>query len=132
MEDKNITLTNYEMEKACEILDDFLDRSDILGYAAARNIRRLHEASVDHEKRKNDLLNKYGKAVYDKDGNDTGQRKIGVDDENYDNVLNQLNVSGNIEHTITIFSISYSDILKLNDPLTGREIMNLEWMLTDD
>lgn len=132
MEDKNITLTNYEMEKACEILDKFLDRTDILGYAAARNIRRLHEASVDHEKRKNDLLNEYGKPIYDDNGNDTGQRKIGIDDENYDKVLNQLNVSGNIEHTITIFSISYGDILNLSDPLTGREIMDLEWMLIDD
>lgn len=132
MKDKNITLTNYEMERACEILNKFLDRTDILGYAAARNIRRLHEASVDHAKRKNDLLNEYGKPIYDDDGNDTGQRKIGIDDENYDKVLNQLNVSGNIEHTITIFSISYSDILNLSDPLTGREIMDLEWMLIDD
>ena len=126
MSDKTITITNFEMEHYISILSDFLDRADIIGYAAARNTRLLTEASLDHMRIKNELLRKYGSVVKDVDGNETNEIAITDNDEHFDDVKTQLDISGNTKHHVNLFMISYDDVI---NKLTGYEILSIDWMI---
>lgn len=129
MSDKVVKMTNYEMTNKIGSLQSFLDRKDIVGYAAARNMRRLGEAEFDHEKIKIDLLNKYGTNVLDENGVETGQMRLTSDNEHFAEVSAQLDISGNTEHEVTIFTISYEDVF---EKLTGNEILQIDWMIDDN
>ena len=126
MSDKKIKLTNFEMETYVSMLEPFLDRSDKIGYAAARNTRYLMDACADYSKIKVKLLEAYGTELKDEKGNGTGEMIISADDPNFDLVKKQLATSGEISHEVTIYKISYDDVI---DKLTGREILQIDWMI---
>lgn len=129
MGDKKVNLTNFQMEEYVNNLESFLDRNDIIGYAAARNTRILTEASSDYGRIKMQLLRKYGSPVKDEHGNDTDQIKITSDDEHFYEVAEQINLSGNISHEVTIYTISPNVVAS---ELTGREILLIDWMLDEE
>lgn len=128
MADKTMNLSNFLMEDYINILSNFLDRKDVIGYAAARNYRRLADASLDYSKIKSDLLTEYGTPLKDENGNDTNTMAINQSDPNFDEVKSKLEISGNIRHDVTIFTITYEDVI---NELTGNEILQLDWMIEE-
>lgn len=129
MSDKTITVSNYTMEQYVETLKNFLDRKDIIGYAAARNTRKLNAASFDHARIKLDLLNEYGTPKKDEYGNDTNELVLTSDDENFELVKKRLDISGNTKHDVIIYTITYEDVI---NELTGNEILLIDWMIEED
>ena len=129
MSEKTVKLTNYQMDQYIFDLEPFLDRKDIIGYAAARNTRLLANASLDHVKIKTTLLQKYGKPVIDENGNKTDKLSISSDDEHYDEVATQIDISGSLVHEVTIYTIPATTVAS---ELTGREILLIDWMLDDE
>lgn len=125
--DTKIKMSNFAMAECIESLSPFLDRKDIIGYAAARNTRYLREASYEFGSTKVEMLSKYGHPVV-VDGIETDQIELRKDDPNFDFVLDKLNKLGVVEHEVTIFTITYEDVI---DKLSGREILSIDWMLTE-
>ena len=128
MSDKTITVSNYTMEQYVEILKNFLDRKDIIGYAAARNTRQLNTANLDHARIKLDLLNEYGTPKKDEYGNNTNELVLTSDDDNFELVKKRLDISGNTKHDVVIYTITYEDVI---NELTGNEILLIDWMIEE-
>lgn len=118
--------SNSIMENHSIVLRNFLDRNDIIGYACARNLRLLSNACQEYVSLKNKLVQEYGTASLDDNGNATGEYYIDPNNDKYSYVADKLNESGNIEHEVTIFVLSYDEIIQ---KLTGNEILQLDWML---
>lgn len=121
-------LTNSEMLEKMESLTDFLDRNDLIGYSAARNYRRLSDASMEYSKKQREAMSKYGEQEFDKDGNQTGNMVIQIGSENFKKFQQFLYPYAMIEHDVIIFKIPYSEVI---GKLTGSEILKIDWMLED-
>ncbi|MBO7452714.1 MAG: hypothetical protein J6U54_20485 [Clostridiales bacterium] len=121
-------LTNFAMETKIAKLNPFLNRADIIGYAAARNTRILRDAVGAYITTRDALIVKYGQLEKDDNDRQTGRYIIPYDDPNFSTFKNELDRIGNIEHDVDIFKISYSDVM---DKLTGNEILEIDWMLDD-
>lgn len=121
-------LKNYEILEYLNSLESFLERNDIIGYAAARNTRYLRNCATEYEQIHNDLIVKYGSPELDDDGNETGRSFIDMKDPSFKQFKMELTTFSNIEHEVTIFKIPYSEVI---GKLTGSEILEIDWMFED-
>lgn len=121
-------LTNVDIVNKIESLKPFLDRSDMIGYAAARNTRKLTDASVEYVEKQQSIMLKYGSEEFDDDGKATGRMVIGFNDPNFKKFKAELETYSILKHEITIFKIPYSEVI---GKLTGSEILEIDWMLED-
>ena len=88
----------------------------------------LLDASFEHAKIKVDLLNKYGTDILDDSGKPTGRVALSPSDPHYDEVAKKLEETAAIEHTVKIFVIPFDEV---KNKLTGREILQIDWMLDE-
>lgn len=121
-------LKNIQMEMMLEQLRPLLPHRDKVGYAAARNIRRLNDALTEYFEFKRSLIMKYGNADKDSDGNDLGTVSIKPSDDNFTEFAEKFNEIKNIEHEVELMTIKYDDIVGV---LSGEEILKLDWMLEE-
>lgn len=122
-------LKNIEMFMMIQSLNELLDRKDLIGYAAARNTRILNNECMEFMQRREELIQEYGETVKDENGNDTAQMFVDTKSERFNEFLNKLDEYGNIKHNVTLFKIPESEVI---GELSGREILEIEWMLTSD
>lgn len=122
-------LTNYQMEAMTSMLEPFLDRIDLIGYAAARNIRKLQDESKDYLQKKQEIVKKYGEKELDENGNETGNIVVRETDEGFAEAAAILDEFGNIEHEVDIFQVPMKEAI---DRLTGREMLALDFLFTDE
>ena len=123
MKIQNIDAINF-----IEILKKYLDGTDLLSYAAARNIRYLTQSSTEYANHHNRLITEYGEDELDENGNKTGRKIIKYDSPNFDTFSQELNKFAFIEHDVEIYKIPYDEVM---GKLTGRQILELDWMLKD-
>ena len=93
-------MTNAEMVQKIDQLSKYLDHVDIIGYAAARNIRRLQDASLEYTKRRDEVLTQYGEVEFDENGKDTGRRYVTSESPHYQDVIEALDDIGNFHNKI--------------------------------
>lgn len=122
-------LTNYMMDAMIERLKPFLERSDIVGYAAARNVRKLQDGCLEFQTKRQDLVMKYGTEQVDDEGNPTGSYVIKEGQEGYEETKGVLETLANLEHEVEIYQIPIEDTIGI---LSGREMLELGFMLTED
>ncbi len=121
-------LTNFKIEELVKELSTFLQRSDIIGYAVAKNIRTLLNASEAYSTTKDVLVQQYGEPVLDENGEETGKYRITAENPNFDKLVTDLNKIGNIEQEVDIFMISSEEVI---GKLSGTEILKIDFMLED-
>lgn len=121
-------MTNADMDAKILFLQQFLDRRDCIGYAAARNTRLLSTTATEYINRKEELILKYGSEEFDKNGNKTGRKMLSTNDLNFKKYAVEIDLYANIEHEVDVFKIKYSDVVGI---LSGSEILELDWMLED-
>lgn len=136
-EDKQVTLRitppksykNIEMEQMIAALDKHLERTDIIGYAAARNTRILMNEAREYFDRREKLIQKYGKDQVDDDGNPTGRKELRFDSPEFKEYSDEIQEWALIEHVPDLYRIPMSECI---GKISGRNILELEWMLEDD
>lgn len=121
-------IKNGEIELFIKTLEKFLDRRDIIGYAAARNTRILTNAAIEYFKYRDEMINKYGEKEKDENGNETGRAFITGKSKRFKEYTKALTMYAIIEHEVTIFKIPYKSVC---GKLTGAEILDIDWMLED-
>ncbi len=119
-------LTNYAIERKIAQLDPFLNRADIIGYAAARNTRLLRDAASAYSTTRDALITKYGTLERDENDKPTGRYVIPFDDPHFAEFKNEIDRIGNLEVDVDIFKISSEDVM---GQLTGKEILSIDWMI---
>jgi len=121
-------MTNFEIEHKLSIIQKHLSRSDLLGFAAARNSRLFSTELSEYLEKKDELIKKYGQAEIDSSGNPTGRYSIKIDSVEYETLYKELEPWGNADINIDYFKLKYSDIAGL---ISGNEILEIDWMLED-
>lgn len=121
-------LTNQKMDQMLEGLEKLLPHRDKVGYYAARNYRILEDNLTEYKQFKEDLICKYGVQEKDEDGNPLPTYKLAYSDENFKPFTEELKQYGDIEHSVTILTMKYDEVVGL---LSGEEILSIDWMLED-
>ena len=120
------TLTNKEMGDRIESLYGLLDHRDIVGYAAARNLRRLQDAAREYLEIRDGLLCEYGIREVDADGNPTARFTLDPTSSEGRKYLDEIARYEDISHDVDVFRIPLEDTVGI---LSGREMLALDWML---
>lgn len=119
---------NIEMERMIDTLKKYLDRTDMIGYAAARNTRLLTTEAQEYLDRREELVRKYGKPETDENGNDTGRVKLSIHSPEFADYEKEITEWALIEHTPKIYKISAKEVI---GKLSGTEILAIDWMLEE-
>lgn len=118
------TLTNLEMERRMAILKPLLKHADMIGYAAAKNQRKLSDQNKEYQDQKAELIKKYGKA--NADGESV---TISPDMDGWDSFVEELTPYADLTHQVEVFRIPTEQSIGL---ISGEEILALDWMLSDE
>lgn len=120
---------NIEMEQMLTSLESLLGRTDIVGYAAARNTRLLRNETTEYGQRRDALVEKYGEKEVDDNGNDTGRFRLAFNSDNWKKYEEGIKEWALIEHDVPIMKVKPSDVI---GKLTGEEILKIDWMIEDE
>lgn len=120
--------SNAEMEHMSKALEKHLDRRDVIGYAAARNMRSLRGQLREYFEMRDNLVLQYGEELLDEQGKPTGQVRIEPDSERFDEFADALAKFASIEHEPEIFKIKYAEAI---GKLSGAELLEVEFMFED-
>lgn len=120
--------TNAEMAAMIVSLEKHLDRTDIIGYAAARNTRILMNEAREFLERRDQLIFEYGEHELDEDGNQTGQVSLSVGSPNFKAFSDAMEGWASIEHEPKLFLVPYSEVI---GKLSGSEILDIDWMFEE-
>lgn len=119
----------FQMDNMAQSLVEILDRTDIVGYVAARNMRSLNGELEDFRNVKNKLIVEFGTEELDDDGNPTGDVSIKVGTEEFDKFVEKINPIGMIKTNPTIFKLDADECI---DKLSGSQMLKFEWMIDYD
>lgn len=118
--------SNIEMELMIGSIAPLLDRSDMIGYAAARNTRILTGEAHEYLVKREELIEKYGRPQLDGNGKETGFKEIEVGTPAYASFESEIREWANAKHSPDIYKISAEEAM---GKLTGKQILEIEWML---
>lgn len=119
---------NYQMEQMIEPLAKHLDRRDILGFAAAKNINALRNEAREYLDLKDKLIMEYGEQIIDEEGMPTAQYKLEIGSEGFEKYQKEIEVFANQEGEPKIYMVKPADVIGLLD---GKEILEIAWMIGD-
>lgn len=115
-------LTNFEFEQRLQSLEPALKCKGKLGFAAAKNYRKIAEELTEYIERKNQLVDEYGEQ------DDEGRTYVDTRSERAPQFLAELTAIGEIEGSVDVCMVTVADIL---DQLTGEEMAGISWMVSD-
>lgn len=118
-------LKNVELDAMLKALKPLLDRSDILGYLAARNTKILTDLTAEYHDFKNELILKYGKHDIDEDGNELQTISIYPGYEDWEEYVKEMEAVMNVEQEFIPVTTSYEKAMGV---LTGTQLLELDWM----
>lgn len=111
-----------------ESLKPLLNQRNKIGYIAARNTRILNDTLTEYFQFKQKLIREYGDVDVDENGNKLQTISINPNSPNFEEFITEFEKIKNIEHDVELMTMSYDEVIGV---LTGEEILNLDWMLTD-
>ena len=111
-------LTNGNMWESIQILTK-VNETGKLGYACARNLRKLIDANKEYMEVRDKLLAKYGKPEE--------QGRYSFEPEQAQKFMEELQEYSNIEHDVDVFQVDEDVFYSGN--LTTKELYILAWMV---
>ena len=118
-------LTNYEMARRLDQLDQLLDRTDVIGYAAARNARVLSQACSEYLQMQDRLICELGVPDTDEEGQETGSMRLDFDSPSFAEFRRAMDEIAPIE----LFRLPEGEAV---GKLSGRQLLDLGWMFEED
>ncbi|MCD8126184.1 MAG: hypothetical protein LUD82_01515 [Clostridiales bacterium] len=116
-------LSNNEMAQATETMSGLKEKGK-LGYAIARNTRKLRDAAKEYLELRNTLFQKYGHSV--------GGNRFVVDKDKLPDFLEELNADGipAIEHEVDVYQVDEDTFI--SGSLDSQQMAQLFWMVKED
>lgn len=121
-------LKNIEMEHMVNLLSNHLERTDKIGYAAARNTRILQNAALEYLQRREQLVNKYGETELDESGRPTGRKMLKFTSPAFKDFAEELEEYALIEHDVDLFKIPYDEAI---GKLSGSELLSIDFIFEE-
>ena len=117
---------NIEMEQMIAALEPFLERTDKIGYAAARNTRILRAETEEYFRRREQLIEEYGEPQVGEDGTPPGLTELRFDSPRFADYAREIEEWAYIEHSPELFTIPAEEAM---GRLSGSQILRIDWML---
>ena len=122
-------LTNYEMALRLCQLDQLLDRTDLIGYAAARNARVLSQACGEYLRMQERLVCELGVPEADEEGRETGAMRLDFDSPSFAEFRRSMDEIAPVESDVEVFRIPAAEAI---GKLSGKQLLDLGWMFEED
>ena len=117
-------LTNIEMSNYLNSLQQVSNKvKGKLGYAVARNIRKISDELIEFENLRLEHIRKYGTV------NENGECVIKKDTEEYEKFLTDMQEYVTIAHDVDIHMVDAEEIFKSD--LTADEITTIDFMINE-
>lgn len=126
---ESAALTNDQMAERLGQLEPLLERTDVLGYAAARNTRALRTACADYLDMRDRLICELGEPETDAEGNQTGNMRLSFDSDGFKRFSEEMGKIASVESDVEVFRVDVSEAI---GKLSGSQILDLDWMLEED
>lgn len=115
-------LSNKEMDAYLSALGQISERATgRLGYAVARNMRKISEELVEFQNLKDKTINKYGTV------GDNGVASIQVGSEAYAQYMKTMEEYMDICHDVQLFYVTENEII--NSDLNAKEMLSIDFMV---
>lgn len=119
-------LTNTEMHRRLMMLSKYTACGGTVGYAIARNSRRLRDACQEYLNLYKVGLDKYGEIVEGPNGEP--QRAIAYTSAHVQQFIAELEPYAHIKHEVEVFQVPMSEAI---GQLTAQGMLDLDFMLVD-
>lgn len=117
-----MSYSNAQLERMAGVLEKHLSRTDLIGYAAARNTRIIGDEILDYEQLKDRLIMRYGEESGD------GSYSIKPGSEGFAKFLAEIKEWAEAESDPAFYKIPSKEVI---GKLSGTEILEIDWMLED-
>lgn len=124
-----MSYTNSEMAMMLDQLEPLLERTDIIGYAAARNTRILRSEAAEYLERQSELISRLGEDELDAEGNPTGRIGIQVGTEAFEQYVNELSEWASYKGDPQLYTIPMNEAI---GKISGSQLLDLEWMFSEE
>lgn len=111
-------LTNEQMFNSIVVLQN-LRETGRLGYAIARNRRKLIDESKEYMDIREEILKKYG--------NENGEGQYYIPKEKTADFSNEISEYSGIEHDVDVFQVSEDEFM--SGDLDSNQMFTLDWMI---
>lgn len=123
-------VSNTVMHMHLGQLEKVIQCKGLLGYAIARNYRKIQEAVQDYLNVYSAALEQFGDTVEVETPNGMTQTlSIQPDSPNFEAFMQEIEPIAHIELDVDILQVPYSAAM---DQLTAEQMLQLEWMLKED
>lgn len=119
------TLTNREAAAMAEICERWMDDTGLLGYACARNARRLADATVEYARIKNDAIREFGREVTDEGGRVTAYT-VEPGSDGFAGFMQRVGPFADLECDVEIMTVPASEVI---GKMSGRDSLDIDWMI---
>ena len=113
-------MTNDKIFASVQVLSQ-LDEKGKLGYAIARNLRKLNDAGKEYFEKRDELIQKYGKPI-------NGGNNFSFSEKNAKAFNKELEEYAMIEHEVDVMTVS-EDIF-CGGGLNNQDMYALDWMVS--
>lgn len=117
--------SNAHMSHLIDTLAPFLERTDLIGYAAARNTRKLSDSCAEYLATRDRLIAELGEQELDNNGNPTGRASISVNSPAFEEFVKRIESIANIEHDVELMTIPYDEAI---GKISGADLLKIDWM----
>ena len=124
-----VTKTNEEATNMLLSMQDYMDTSGIVGFAIARNCRKIADELKEFTERRDALIKKYGEKEIDENGLDTGNMRIKVGSEAFEKFNEDIKRYASIKITFELMIIGFKEVIEV---LKAKDIVKLSWMIDFD
>lgn len=124
---KHLHVSQAEAASMATSVEPFCDDRGLLGFACARNMRKLFDACLEYLKIRDAALAELGESVTDTDGRVVGYR-IGPDSEGWDRFKSRMDPFDGLECDVEIMTVPASEVI---GKVSGRESLTIDWMIEE-
>lgn len=121
--------TNAEMDAMISCMEPLLERTDCIGFAAAKNTRLLQNELVEYRQKKNELIMELGEKDLDAEGRENGNMSIKPGTPAMSEFSRRIDEFAKQKAEPKLMKLSAEDVI---GKLSGSDVLRLEWMIDLD
>ena len=123
---KHLNVSQAEAASMATSVEPFCDDRGLLGFACARNMRKLIDACLEYIKIRDAALREFGEEVVD-GGRVVGYR-IGPDDDGWESFKSRMEPFASLMCGVEIMTVPASEVI---GKVSGRESLTIDWMIEE-
>lgn len=120
---------NSEASRMIQAMRPLLDKTGVVGYAAAYNTRALIDKAREYLSLYDAKMRELGDAELDEDGNETGRYTLHAGTPEYLSFIEEVGPIGDIEHEVDLVLVPAG---QASESATGEEMLNAQFMFSWD